>query len=92
MSPVQILLGILFNTHDMTVSVTPQYRQETLHLVETTWNNRDLFYVNEIEMLIGKLNRFCRDMCNNTYPWDRSDPAGVKRSGGSGATWLGADG
>ena len=56
-SPIQILLGILFNTRDMTVSVTPQYRQETLHLLDTTWKDRDLFYVNEIEVLIGKLNR-----------------------------------
>ena len=56
-SPIQILLGILINTCDMTVAVTPKYRGDTCALMETTWNARDAFYVNEMETLVGKLGR-----------------------------------
>ena len=55
--PIQILLGILFNTRKMTVSVTPKYRKETCNLMETTWLDREAFFVNEIETLVGKLGR-----------------------------------
>ena len=59
-SPIQVLLGLLFNSRDMTVSVTPKYRLETLELLETTWANRESFYINELEVLIGKIGRMAQ--------------------------------
>jgi hypothetical protein len=57
-SPIQILLGLLFNTRDMTVGVTPAYRMETCHLMKTRWHSeREAFDVKELEQLVGKLGR-----------------------------------
>ena len=35
---VQILLGLPWNTQDMTVSITPEFRMETVHLIQHTWH------------------------------------------------------
>ena len=53
-----VLLGLLFNTREMTVSITDEYRAEVLELMEKTWHDdRGAFTVPEIEKLIGKLGR-----------------------------------
>ena len=57
-APISILLGILFNTRDMTVSTTQEYRQSTCDLLDSTWHeHREAFTVKEMEILVGKLNR-----------------------------------
>ena len=53
-----VLLGLVFNTRRMTVSVTKEYRKEVLDLLETTWHpGQEAFNINEIEILVGKLGR-----------------------------------
>ena len=55
---VQILLGLLWNTHDLTVGITPQFRLETVHLLHSVWHDgRESFTVGELELLVGKLGR-----------------------------------
>jgi hypothetical protein len=53
-----VLLGLQFNTRDMTVGITDEYRAEVLYLLEHTWHpGRDAFTVGEMEKLVGKLGR-----------------------------------
>ena len=55
---IQTLLGLTWNTRDMTVGITPEYRAETVHLLATTWHEgRESFDVQELEKLVGKLGR-----------------------------------
>ena len=43
---VQILLGMLWNTCDVTVGITSQFRLETVHLLHSVWHNgRESFTV-----------------------------------------------
>ena len=35
---IQTLLGLTWNTRDMTVGIIPEYRSETVHLLATTWH------------------------------------------------------
>ena len=35
---IQVLLGLTWNTRDMTVGITPDYRAETVRLLTTTWH------------------------------------------------------
>ena len=47
---IQVLLGLLWNTRDMTVGITPDYRVETIHLLCSTWNHgRKRFTISELE-------------------------------------------
>ena len=55
---VQILLGLLWNTRDVTVSITPEFRIETVHLIQYTWHDgRESFEIRKLELLVGKLGR-----------------------------------
>ena len=48
----------LENTRDMTVSITPEFRMETLHLIQHTWHDgRESFEIRKLELLVGKLGR-----------------------------------
>ena len=38
-----VILGLVFNTRKMTVGVTPEYRREVLHLLDSHWVDRELF-------------------------------------------------
>ena len=53
-----ILLGLEFNTREMTVSIPHAYRLEVCELLNTHWHGgRRSFTINEIEILVGKLGR-----------------------------------
>ena len=55
-SPSQILLGLLVNTREMTVSISDEFCRETLALLTTTWHHRrQSFTVKKLELLVGKL-------------------------------------
>jgi len=55
-SPLQILLGLLVNTREMTVSISDEFRREVLALLTATWHcRRESFTVKELELLVGKL-------------------------------------
>lgn len=59
----QVLLGIMWDTREMTVSTTAKYRQEVLDLVKTRWSWRTVgqtFNVSEMEKLVGKLGRIAQ--------------------------------
>ena len=57
-NPIQILLGLLFNTREMTVGITPQFRDETLSILTNTWHKgRRSFTIAQLELLVGKLGR-----------------------------------
>ena len=50
---VQILLGLLWNTRDLTVGIIPQFRLETVHLLHSVWHDgRESFTVGELELLV----------------------------------------
>ena len=58
MNVVQLLLGLLCNTHDMSVGITLQYRLETVHLLHIVWHKgRESFIIGELELLIGNVGR-----------------------------------
>jgi hypothetical protein len=60
-SPLQILLGLLVNTREMTVAISDEFRNETLELITTTWHHRrESFTVKELELLVGKLGRIAQ--------------------------------
>lgn len=57
----QILLGLDVDTRAMTVSITSQYRNEVLSLLQSTWHvHRKTFTVKEMELLVGKLGRIAQ--------------------------------
>ncbi len=57
----QILLGLEINTRAMTVGISPQYRAEVLHILQSTWHSgRQSFTVKEMELLVGKLGRIAQ--------------------------------
>ena len=57
-SHVMVLLGLVFDTRRMTVSVTNEFREEVHELLKTTWHaSRGAFTVSEMEKLVGKLSR-----------------------------------
>ena len=57
-NPILIVLGLLWNTRNMTVGITPDYRKETIHLLRNTWHEgRRSFDLPGLEQLIGKVGR-----------------------------------
>ena len=63
-SPLQILLGLLVNTREMTVSVLDEFRRVVLALLTATWHcRRESFTVKELELLVGKLGRIAQAYC-----------------------------
>ena len=52
-----VILDLVFNTRKMTVGVTPEYRREVLHLLDSHWVEREAFHIKEMEELVGKLGR-----------------------------------
>ena len=36
---IQILLGLSWNTRELTVGITPEFRAEVVHLLNTTWHD-----------------------------------------------------
>ena len=40
-----IILGLVFDTRKMTVGVTPEYRREVLHLLDSHWVNGEAFHL-----------------------------------------------
>jgi len=60
-SPLQILLGLLVNTQEMTVSISDEFCREVLALLTATWHcRRESFTVKELELLVGKLGRIAQ--------------------------------
>jgi len=60
-SLLQILLGLLVNTQEMTVSISDEFRREVLALLTATWHcRRESFTVNELKLLVGKLGRIAQ--------------------------------
>ena len=51
-----VLLGLVFDTREMTVGITEEYREEVIELL-LQWEDKKLFSVPEIEKLIGKIGR-----------------------------------
>jgi len=63
-SPLQILLGLLVNTQEMTVSILDKFHREVLALLTATWHcRRESFTVKEFELLVGKLGRIAQAYC-----------------------------
>ena len=54
-STVMIFIGVLFNTVNMTIEVTPGRLNEISSLLNT-WLNKDTVSLKEIQSLLGKLN------------------------------------
>ena len=54
-STKMVFIGVLFNTTDMTLSVTPERVQEILDLVEI-WLYKPVATLKELQSLIGKLS------------------------------------
>ena len=53
-----VLVGLLFNTRNMTVGITDTYRKEVLDLINDRWHSyRKAFTVSDIEKFAGKLGR-----------------------------------
>ena len=53
-----ILLGLYFNTREMVVGISDEYREATLDLLTNTWHRgRQSFDVGELEKMIGKVGR-----------------------------------
>ena len=60
-SPLQILLGLLVNTREMTVSISGEFRREVLALLTATWHcRRESFTAKELELLVGRLGRIAQ--------------------------------
>ena len=60
-SPLQVLLGLLVNTREMTVSNSDESCREVLALLTATWHYcRESFTVKELELLVGKLGRIAQ--------------------------------
>ncbi len=56
-SPLQILLGLLVNTGEMTISISEDFHREVLALLTSTWHSRrECFTVKELELIVGKLD------------------------------------
>ena len=53
-SSLMVMLDILFNTVDMTISIVPEWVEETQVELDT-WNNRAKMSCKQLESLIGKL-------------------------------------
>ena len=52
------LLGLCFNSRNMTVGMTMDYLDETIAIIDASFHkNRKSFTVHEIELLVGKLGR-----------------------------------
>ena len=53
---IQFLLEFSWNTHELTVGITPELRAEVVHFLKTTWHaGRACFDIKELEVLVGKL-------------------------------------
>ena len=53
-----VLLGMLFNTREMTVGIPPEFRDEVANILNTKWpESRQFFRVHELEEIVGKLGR-----------------------------------
>ncbi len=54
----QTVLGVILDTHTMTVAMTPEYVREVRNLIDKTWHaGRKQFTVSEAQLLMGKLAR-----------------------------------
>ncbi len=54
--PKQTMLGLIINTNRLTVTIPPNYLQEVLELLNSTWHpNRHCFKVSGAQKLTGKL-------------------------------------
>jgi hypothetical protein len=61
MGPKQTMLGLIINTNRLTVAIPPQYLQEVLVLLNSTWHpNQHCFKVSEAQKLTGKLARLAK--------------------------------
>ncbi len=59
--PKQIMLGLVINTHRLTVAIPAKYLQEVLDLLSSTWHpNQRCSKVSEAKKLTGKLALSCR--------------------------------
>ena len=57
----QVLLGYIFDTREMTVSIPPVFRKEVATLLQNTWHShRESFTLHELELLVGKLGRIAQ--------------------------------
>ena len=63
-SLLQILLGLLVNTREITVSISDEFCREVLALLTTTWHHRwESFTVKELKLLVGKLGLIAQAYC-----------------------------
>ena len=53
-SPLMVMLGIMFNTIDMTISIAPEWVDETQAQLDG-WHNRAKMSCKHLESLNGKL-------------------------------------
>ena len=55
---IQLLLGLSWNTRELAVGITPEFRAEVVHLLNTTWHdNRASFDIKYLKRLVGRLGR-----------------------------------
>jgi hypothetical protein len=60
-APIQTMLGLVTNTHRMTVSVPDDYIQGVRLLIDSTWHtHRQQFTVKEAQELTGKLGHLAK--------------------------------
>ena len=53
-----ILLGMQFNTREMTVGIPNKFRDKVANILNTKWpKTRQLFQVRDLEEVVGKLGR-----------------------------------
>jgi len=66
-SPLQILLGLLVNTREMTVSISDEFCREILALLTATWHcPRESFTVKELKLLVASLSPPFISSCHNS--------------------------
>ena len=66
---MKTLLGLLSNTHDVSVGITLQYRLETVHLLHSVWRKgREVFTIGELNVLVGKIGRIGQGSCPVFHP------------------------
>ena len=70
------LLGLSWKIRELTVSITPEFRAEVVHLLNTSWHDsRESFDIKELEMLVGKLGKYGQGFCSifhmmpSLYAW-----------------------
>ena len=67
MHALNIFLGLSWNTQDLMVGITSEFRTEVAHLLKTNWHDgRESFDIKELEVLVGKLGQ-CRQGFGPTF-------------------------